>query len=105
MPAPISLARLCGARPADRGGGRRHRQHAWHPRGADAGADPERRVRPTTPGARDTLGLPGAAVMLAVYRALLRALVTRGWERLIDPVHIPAWRKAALLLRHGITGR
>jgi presqualene diphosphate synthase len=46
-----------------------------------------------------------AAVMLAVYRAMLRALVARGWERLDDPIHIPAWRKAALLLRHAITGR
>jgi phytoene synthase len=46
-----------------------------------------------------------AAAMLAVYRVVLRALVSRGWERLYEPVRIPAWRKAALLLRHGITGR
>jgi presqualene diphosphate synthase len=45
------------------------------------------------------------AVMLAIHRAVLRALIARGWERLYEPVHIPAWRKVVLLLGHGLTGR
>ena len=46
-----------------------------------------------------------AAVMLGVYRALLHELLERGWRRLDEPVRIPAWRKPALLLRHGLAGR
>jgi phytoene synthase len=46
-----------------------------------------------------------AAVMLGVYRALLQELLVRGWRHLEEPVRIPAWRKLALLLRHGLTGR
>jgi squalene synthase HpnD len=55
-------------------------------------ACPRRKMRP-------------AAVMLGVYRALLHELLTRGWQHLDKPVRIPAWRKLALVLRHGLTGR
>jgi presqualene diphosphate synthase len=46
-----------------------------------------------------------AAVMLAIYRALLSELLARSWQRLDEPVRIPSWRKLTLLLRHGLTGR
>jgi phytoene synthase len=46
-----------------------------------------------------------AAVMFGVYRALLHALIARGWKHLDEPVRIPAWRKLALVLRHGLAGR
>jgi hypothetical protein len=42
-----------------------------------------------------------AAVMLGLYRALLHELLARGWKHLEDPVRLPAWRKLALVLRHG----
>ena len=43
--------------------------------------------------------------MLGVYRELLDKLLARGWTRLDEPVRIPAWRKLALVLRHGLAGR
>ena len=46
-----------------------------------------------------------AAVMLGIYRALLRELLGRGWRQLGEPVRIPAWRNLALVIRHGLTGR
>jgi phytoene synthase len=46
-----------------------------------------------------------AAVMLGFHRAILRQLVARGWSRLDEPVRLPASQKAALVLRHGFTGR
>ena len=46
-----------------------------------------------------------AAVMLGISRALLHELVARGWRRLDEPVRLPAWRKLALLFRHGLAGR
>jgi len=46
-----------------------------------------------------------AAVVLANHRAILHELVARGWRRLDEPVPIPAWRKLALLIRHGLTTR
>jgi presqualene diphosphate synthase len=46
-----------------------------------------------------------AAVMLGVYRALLHELLARGWRQLDKPVRIPAWRKFALVIRHGLAGR
>jgi phytoene synthase len=46
-----------------------------------------------------------AAVMLGIYRALLHELLIRGWQHLDEPVRIPAWRKLALAVRHGLTGR
>jgi phytoene synthase len=46
-----------------------------------------------------------AAVMLHIYRALLHELLARGWRHLDEPVRLPAWRKPALLFRHGLTGR
>ena len=46
-----------------------------------------------------------AAVMLGIYRALLHELLIRGWQHLDEPVRIPAWRKFALVVRHGLTGR
>jgi phytoene/squalene synthetase len=46
-----------------------------------------------------------AAVMLGIYRALLDALVVRGWRRLGVPVRISFRRELGLLLRHGLTGR
>ena len=46
-----------------------------------------------------------AAVTLAIYRAVLHELVARGWRRLDEPVWIPAWRKLAVVMRHGLMGR
>jgi squalene synthase HpnD len=46
-----------------------------------------------------------AAVMLGINRAVLHELLARGWQQLDKPVRIPSWRKLALLLRHGLTGR
>jgi phytoene synthase len=46
-----------------------------------------------------------AAVMLGISRALLDEVLARGWQRLDEPVRIPSWRRLALLLRHGLTGR
>ena len=45
-----------------------------------------------------------AAVMLGINRALLDAVVTRGWWKLDEPVQIPFVRELALVLRHGLTG-
>jgi presqualene diphosphate synthase len=45
-----------------------------------------------------------AALMLHFQRAILRALVARGWRRLDEPVRIPAWRKAAFVVRLGLMG-
>jgi hypothetical protein len=33
------------------------------------------------------------------------ASLSRGWSRLDEPVRLPASQKAALVLRHGFTGR
>jgi phytoene synthase len=46
-----------------------------------------------------------ATVMLAVNRALLEELIARGWRQLDEPIRIPVWRKLALVIRHGLTGR
>jgi presqualene diphosphate synthase len=46
-----------------------------------------------------------AAVILHVYRTLLRELLVRGWRHLDEPVRVPAWRKLTLLFRHGLAGR
>jgi phytoene synthase len=46
-----------------------------------------------------------AAVMLGICRALLHELLARGWRQLDEPVRILAWRKLALVLRHGLAGR
>ena len=46
-----------------------------------------------------------AAVMLGIYRALLHELLARGWRQLDEPVRIRAWRKLALVLRHGLAGQ
>ena len=46
-----------------------------------------------------------AAVMLAMHRAVLHELLARGWRRLDEPIRIPAWRKLALVMGHGLTGR
>jgi hypothetical protein len=43
--------------------------------------------------------------MLSLNRALLRRLAARGWSRLDERVRLPAWEKATLVLRHGLTGR
>jgi squalene synthase HpnD len=43
-----------------------------------------------------------AAFILGIYRALLQELLASGWRCLEPPVRVPAWRKAALLLRHGL---
>ena len=45
------------------------------------------------------------AVMLGINRALLHELLARGWRQLDKPVRIPAWRKLALVIRHGLAGR
>ena len=39
------------------------------------------------------------------YRALLKALLARGWARLDEPIRLPAWRQTALLIGHGFFGR
>jgi hypothetical protein len=44
-------------------------------------------------------------VMLGIYRALLDALLVRGWRELDVPVRISFRHELALLLRHGLTGR
>src|SRR5262249_25635650 len=46
-----------------------------------------------------------AAVMLGAYHAILHELIARDWRNLDKPVHIPAWRKLGIVLRHGLTGR
>jgi phytoene synthase len=46
-----------------------------------------------------------AAAMLGIYRALLHELLAHGWRRLEEPVRVPARRKLALVLRHGLAGR
>jgi phytoene synthase len=46
-----------------------------------------------------------AAVVIGIYRALLDELLIRGWQHLDEPVRVPAWRKLALVLRHGLMGR
>jgi phytoene synthase len=46
-----------------------------------------------------------AAVMLGIYRELLNKLIARGWTRLDEPARISAWRKLALVVRHGLAGR
>jgi phytoene synthase len=46
-----------------------------------------------------------AAVMLAMYRAVLHELLARGWRQLDLPVRISFRRELAFLLRHGLTGR
>jgi phytoene synthase len=43
-----------------------------------------------------------AAVMGAVYRALLRRLVRRGWTRLDEPARVPTPIKLWLAVRHGL---
>jgi presqualene diphosphate synthase len=43
-----------------------------------------------------------AALMLGNYRALLQELLASGWRCLEQPVRVAAWRKAALLVRHGL---
>ena len=46
-----------------------------------------------------------AVAILGIYRELLDQLLARGWTRLDEPVRIPAWRRLALVLRHGLAGR
>ena len=46
-----------------------------------------------------------AAVMLGINHALLDELFARGWRQLDEPARLPSWRKLALLLCHGLTGR
>jgi hypothetical protein len=40
-----------------------------------------------------------------MHRAVLHELLARGWRQLDEPIRIPAWRKLALVTRHGLTGR
>ncbi len=56
-------------------------------------------------GARPVWAALAAATMLSSYRKLLKALVIRGWTRLDEPAHIPAWCQTAVLIGHGLTGR
>jgi phytoene synthase len=46
-----------------------------------------------------------AAVLLAIYRALLHQLLARGWKNPGDPVRISTRRKLLLVFRHGWAGR
>jgi squalene synthase HpnD len=45
------------------------------------------------------------AVTLGVHRALLHELLACRWRQLDEPARTPAWRKLALLLRHGLMAR
>jgi phytoene/squalene synthetase len=49
--------------------------------------------------------LRATAVLLACQRALLHAVVTRGWHCLEQPVQPSRWRTAGLLLRFALIGR
>jgi len=42
-----------------------------------------------------------AAIMGAVYRAILKRLVAADWRRLDEPVKLPKWQKLWLAFRHG----
>ena len=42
-----------------------------------------------------------AAIMGAVYRAILQRLVAADWRRLDEPVKLPKWQKLWLAFRHG----
>ncbi|HVO02235.1 MAG TPA: presqualene diphosphate synthase HpnD [Candidatus Cybelea sp.] len=43
-----------------------------------------------------------AAVMGAVYRAILKRLVATDWQQLDKPVKLPKWQKAWLAIRYGL---
>src|SRR5215469_6303261 len=46
-----------------------------------------------------------ARAMLSGYRALLEALVARGWNRIDEPVRTATWHQAALLIGRDLIGR
>jgi phytoene synthase len=46
-----------------------------------------------------------AAVLLAIYRALLHQLLAHGWKNPGNPVRISTQRRLLLVVRHGWTGR
>jgi phytoene synthase len=46
-----------------------------------------------------------ATAILSGYRSLLRALLVRGWKHLGEPVRLPAWRRPALAIGHGLIAR
>lgn len=46
-----------------------------------------------------------ATVLLAVHRALLHAVVARGWHRIEQPVRVSPWRATGLMLRYAVTRR
>jgi presqualene diphosphate synthase len=54
---------------------------------------------------RPSWAMLATTAVLGSYRALLKALLARGWARIDDPLHIPAWRQTALLLGYGLIGR
>jgi len=43
-----------------------------------------------------------ARVMGESYAAILDALEARGWNRLMEPVRVPKWRKIWIAVRHGM---
>ena len=42
-----------------------------------------------------------AAIMGAVYRAILKRLIAADWRRLDEPVKLPKWQKLWLAFRYG----
>jgi phytoene synthase len=42
-----------------------------------------------------------AAIMGAVYRAILKRLISADWRRLEEPVKLPKWQKLWLAFRYG----
>jgi phytoene/squalene synthetase len=59
----------------------------------------ENALRPLAPCAR-----LAARAMLASHRALLSALLARGWSRLDEPVRIPAWCRSASRIGNALIG-
>ncbi len=43
-----------------------------------------------------------ARLMMQAYKAILNALMRRGWKRIDEPVSLPRWRKIWIALRFGL---
>jgi phytoene synthase len=50
----------------------------------------------------DPTAMKPARVMGESYAAILDALEARGWNRLMEPVRVPKWRKIWIAVRHGM---
>jgi phytoene synthase len=51
----------------------------------------------------DRRAMRPARIMAATYQAILRALKTRGWERVAERVSVSAWRKLLIAARFAIS--